>query len=49
MRNDVDHLPQTQQDELARVTQTLMDEFSVAISRATQPWKKNGRVFAQCM
>jgi predicted nucleotidyltransferase/HEPN domain-containing protein len=44
MRNDVDHLPQTQQDELARVTQTLMDEFSVAISRATQPWKKNGRV-----
>lgn len=44
VRNDVDHLPQTQQDELARATQILMDEFSVAISRATQPWKKNGRV-----
>jgi predicted nucleotidyltransferase len=44
VRNDVDHLPETQQDELARATQILMDEFSVAISRATQPWKKNGRV-----
>lgn len=44
MRNDIDHLPQTQQDELARATQILMDEFSIAISRATQPWKKNGRV-----
>ncbi|CAN5616158.1 nucleotidyltransferase and HEPN domain-containing protein [soil metagenome] len=44
MRKDIDHLPQAQQDELARATQILMDEFSVAISRATQPWKKNGRV-----
>ena len=44
MRKAIDHLPQTQQDELARATQILMDEFSVAISRATQPWKKNGRV-----
>ncbi|GGC17078.1 nucleotidyltransferase [Novosphingobium endophyticum] len=37
-------MPQPQQDELARATQTLMDEFSIAISRATQPWKKNGKV-----
>ena len=44
MRNDVDHLPALQQDELARAKQTLVDEFSVAISRATQPWKKNGKV-----
>jgi len=44
VRKAIDHLPQTQQDELARATQILMDEFSVAISRATQPWKKNGRV-----
>lgn len=41
---DVNHLPSAQQEELARVTQILMDEFAVAISRATQPWKKNGRV-----
>ncbi|GGB91741.1 hypothetical protein GCM10011494_07660 [Novosphingobium endophyticum] len=26
------------------MTQILMDEFAVAISRATQPWKKNGKV-----
>jgi predicted nucleotidyltransferase len=44
MRNDVDHLPVIQQDELARAKQTLLDEFSIAISRATQPWKKNGKV-----
>jgi len=44
MRTDVDHLPQTQQEELARVTRILMDEFAIAISRATQPWKKNGKV-----
>jgi len=44
VRKDVDHLPSTQQDELGRVTRILLDEFSVAISRATQPWKKNGKV-----
>ena len=44
MRKDVDHLPSIQQEELARVRQTLMDEFAVAISRATQPWKKNGKI-----
>lgn len=44
MRNDVDHLPPVQQEELARATRILMDEFAVAISRATQPWKKNGKV-----
>jgi predicted nucleotidyltransferase/HEPN domain-containing protein len=44
VRTDVDHLPSAQQEELARVTQILMDEFAVAISRATQPWKKNGKI-----
>jgi len=37
-------MPPAQQEELTRVTQILMDEFAVAISRATQPWKKNGKV-----
>jgi predicted nucleotidyltransferase len=46
VRKDVDHLPVVQQDELARVTQILMDEFAVATVRATQSWKKNGRVEA---
>lgn len=40
----MNHLPAAQQEELERVKQTLMDEFSIATSRATQPWKKNGRV-----
>lgn len=44
MRNDVDHLPTAQQDELEHVKQILMEEFSMAIARATQPWKKNGRI-----
>jgi len=44
MKNDVDHLPPTQQEELALATRILMDEFTVATSRATQPWKKNGRI-----
>ncbi|OWQ94302.1 HEPN domain-containing protein [Sphingopyxis witflariensis] len=44
MRKDVDHLPPAQQEELARATRILLDEFAVATSRATQPWKKNGKV-----
>lgn len=44
VRKDVDHLPPAQQNELRRVTQILLDEFALAISRATQPWKKNGKV-----
>lgn len=44
MKHDVDHLPPAQQQELALATQILMDEFAVATSRATQPWKKNGKV-----
>lgn len=44
MRNDVDHLPSGQQDELERVKQILMEEFAIAISSATQPWKKNGKI-----
>ena len=44
MRTDIDHLPPVQQEELARVTQILMNEFAVATSRATQPWKRNGKV-----
>ncbi|ROT95389.1 HEPN domain-containing protein [Altererythrobacter sp. FM1] len=44
MRVDLDHLPEVQQAELARVRETLMAEFSQAISGATQPWKRNGRI-----
>ncbi|CAN5256007.1 nucleotidyltransferase and HEPN domain-containing protein [soil metagenome] len=44
MRIDIDHLPPRQQNELDRAKQTLMDEFTSAVSRATQPWKKNGKI-----
>lgn len=44
MRSDLDHLPSIQRGELERVKQFLMAEFAEAISRATQPWKKNGKI-----
>lgn len=45
MRTDLDHLPQVQQDELARVVQILMEEFENATGRATQPWRRNGKIY----
>ncbi|AJP74182.1 HEPN domain-containing protein [Sphingomonas hengshuiensis] len=44
MRVDLDHLPDVQQAELARVRDTLMAEFARANSTSTQPWKKNGKI-----
>ena len=45
MRTGIDHLPQVQQDELARVVQILMGEFELAISRSTQAWRRNGKIY----
>ena len=45
MRTNIDHLPQVQQDELARVVQILMGEFETATGRATQPWRRNGKIY----
>lgn len=44
MRVELDHLPDVQQDELAHIRAVLMTEFERAISTATQPWKKNGKI-----
>lgn len=44
MRKDLDHLPSVQQLELEKAKVILMTEFELATSRATQPWKKNGRI-----
>jgi len=44
VRRDLDHLPAVQQGELERVVAILMRDFEAAISGATQPWKKNGKV-----
>ena len=45
MRTTIDHLPQVQQDELVRVVQILMEEFGKATARATQPWKRDGKIY----
>jgi predicted nucleotidyltransferase/HEPN domain-containing protein len=45
MRTDLDHLPPAKQRELARVVQILMAEFDEVTSRATQPWRRNGKIY----
>jgi predicted nucleotidyltransferase/HEPN domain-containing protein len=45
MKTNIDHLPQVQQDELARVVRILMAEFETATARATQPWRRDGRIY----
>src|ERR1700759_1084076 len=44
MRTDLDHLPPAKQRELERVVQILFEEFDEAIGRATQDWKRKGRI-----
>jgi len=45
MRCDVDHLPDTQRGELERIQRVLMEEFDTAISQATSPARKNGKIY----
>jgi predicted nucleotidyltransferase/HEPN domain-containing protein len=45
MRTNLDHLPQVQQDELRRAVRILMDEFGETIGRATQPNRRNGKIY----
>ncbi|HEY7810930.1 MAG TPA: nucleotidyltransferase and HEPN domain-containing protein [Allosphingosinicella sp.] len=45
MRSEIDHLPEVQQDELSRVVRILMAEFEEVTSRATQPWRRNGKIY----
>ena len=45
MKADLDHLPSANQQELARVQRILLDEFEVAIARATKPHKRQGKVY----
>jgi predicted nucleotidyltransferase/HEPN domain-containing protein len=44
MHTDLDHLPPIQQQELERIKQLLLAEFATARARASQPWKKNGKI-----
>lgn len=45
MRTDPDHLPEVQQRELEHIQRILMDEFAEAISRATKPHKRHGKIY----
>jgi predicted nucleotidyltransferase/HEPN domain-containing protein len=45
MRTDLDHLPPAKQRELAGVVQILMSEFDEVTARATQPWRRNGKIY----
>jgi predicted nucleotidyltransferase/HEPN domain-containing protein len=45
MKTEVDHLPERQQRELARVREILLEEFDKAIALATKPEKRNGKVY----
>lgn len=47
MKSSIDHLPQRQQDELAVVRSTLLEEFEKALNvgaGGTSEWRRNGRV-----
>ncbi|PSJ36294.1 DNA-binding protein [Sphingomonas deserti] len=44
MRTDADHLPAVQQRELERIQRVLMEEFAEAISKATTPSRRNGKI-----
>lgn len=47
MKTNLDHLPQRQQDELARVRTVLLDEFEAALKSGgggTSDWRRNGQV-----
>jgi predicted nucleotidyltransferase/HEPN domain-containing protein len=45
MRTDLDHLPPAKQGELERVVQILMAEFDEVTARATQAWRRNGKIY----
>lgn len=44
MRSDLDHLPQSKRDELARIVEILFAEFDDAIACGSKPHKKQGRI-----
>ena len=44
MKSDLDHLPQSKQQELALIQRILLGEFEAAIGTATQPHKRGGKV-----
>ena len=44
MKADLDHLPETEKRELARVVECLFAEFEPAIAGGTMPYKRKGAI-----
>ena len=44
MRDQLDHLPQSTQRELAHVVRVLFEEFEAALRHGTSKWSKQGRI-----
>lgn len=44
MKRDLDHLPEKQQAELARIRTTLLTEFDASVASGTQTWRKHGKI-----
>jgi len=45
VKSELDHLPQSKQQELARIQRILLEEFEKAITNATTPHKRDGKVY----
>lgn len=45
MRDQLDHLPQSTQRELAHVVRVLFEEFDAALRSGTTKWSKQARIF----
>jgi predicted nucleotidyltransferase/HEPN domain-containing protein len=45
VKSDLDHLPQSKQQELERIQRILLGQFEVAIAQATKPHKRDGKVY----
>ncbi len=45
MRDQLDHLPQSAQRELAHVVRVLFEEFEAALQSGTTKWSKQARIF----
>ncbi len=44
MRTEVDHLPDRKRRDLERIVEVLFAEFEQATARATQSWRRRGRI-----
>jgi len=44
VKQSLDQLPESKRREFAHIVRVLFEEFAEATARATQPWKKKGRI-----